>query len=269
MTASGTRPWAKRFHDFPRLRPRFSWVDYLEDFHRRRPGVTEDVLARSTAIGTDPYRWLLEPLRLTGPVLDLACGSAPLLGAREWEGWVGVDRSPAELARAAEAGATPLVRGDAAALPFATGTFNAVVCSMAIMLLEPLDSVLAEIRRVVRPGGTAVFMLPGSRPLTPADLLHYGQLMTAVRQSHLAYPNDRRIARLGRLLQKAGFDLVADERLRFVYPIEDEASARLFVDSLYLPAVSERRLAKASTAASRWMGQEIGIPLRRVVVFVT
>ncbi len=198
--------------------------------------------------------------------MDLACGSAPLLPGREREEWVGVDRSPSELARATKRGPSPLLCADATALPFAPGVFKAVACSMAIMLLQPLDDVLSEIRRVLPRGGTAVFILPGSWPLGPRDLLRYGRLMAAIRRSHLAYPNDRRLVRLIHLGRRAGFELVADERRRFAYPIHDKASAQQFVDSLYLPSFPKSHVAEASKVAARWVGGEIGIPLRRVIL---
>jgi len=266
---SGTPSRREPFQEFSPPAHGLTWAEYLEGFHERRPGITEDVLARSTARGLTPYGWIADPLPETGVVLDLACGSAPLARLFERGRWVGTDRSPAELDRAARGGAGPLVRADATALPFATGAFDGVVCSMAIMLLQPLDAVLAEIRRVVVNGGISVFMLPGSRPLRVVDLLRYLRLMIAVGRTHLAYPNDRPLIRSDGLLRRAGFEVVADERLRFEYAFEDEGSTRRFVDSLYLPAVPERRVADASRAAAGWVGRRIGIPLRRMIVRAT
>ncbi|MGH9304276.1 MAG: class I SAM-dependent methyltransferase [Acidimicrobiales bacterium] len=211
----------------------------------------------------------MTPISPSGLVLDLACGSAPVY--RVWRevssvAWVGVDRSAAELARARQQGASPLVRADASQLPFSSGVFEVVVCSMAIMLLQPLESVLAEIHRVLRPKGTGVLTLPGSWPLHMSELLRYGRLMVALRRTHLSYPNDRRIVHLARLLRLAGFEVAGDARRRFAYPLADKASARRFVGSLYLPAIPNGREARASRVAERWVGSEIGIPLRRVIV---
>lgn len=137
---------------------------------------------------------------------------------------------------------------------------------MAITLLQPLDTVLTEIRRVMVGGGICVFMLPGSRPLRIADLLRYLRLMIAVRQTHLTYPNDRPLIRFDGLLRRTGFELVADERIRFEYAFEDEDATLRFVKSLYLPAVPEVRVRDASRAAASWAGQRMGIPLRRMIV---
>lgn len=146
-----------------------SWATYLSWFHERRPGITEDVLAEALAdeSGTSPYGWLLSAIPREAVVLDLACGSGPLLLTGSGHRSVGIDRSTGELRRAARRTRSPLVRGDAAALPFANETFDVVVCSMALMLFEPVDAALAEVRRVliarhraVPPAGVA----PAERP---------------------------------------------------------------------------------------------------------
>jgi hypothetical protein len=87
------------------------WPTYLADYHDERPGITELVLARAVAgRHRTPYAWLVEPLRgMGGPILDLACGSAPTRPLLSKALWIGVDASPGELAVAATAGRGPLV----------------------------------------------------------------------------------------------------------------------------------------------------------------
>lgn len=242
------------------------WQHYLNEFHESHPGITEDVLGQATFDERTPYEWLAQSASYSGPTLDLACGSAPLFHVREWRDWVGLDRSWAELQRASDRGAPTLVSGDATSLPFPSNSFQSVVCSMAIMLLQPLDEVLAEIYRVLQPDGTAVFTLPGSVPVTKRDLLFYAQLMWALRRTHLAYPNDVKLVHLTRVLRAVGFERVSDERVRFSYHFADSIAARRFVDSLYLPAVSAARKAPAYALAQRYVGVEIGVPLRRIVL---
>ena len=86
-----------------------SWDEYVGWFHDRRAGSTEEVLSRSFAedFGSNPYRWLEEAVPSRGWVLDLACGSGPLIGAGSERQWAGVDRSAAELALAAVKGRLP------------------------------------------------------------------------------------------------------------------------------------------------------------------
>jgi SAM-dependent methyltransferase len=243
-----------------------SWSGYLDRFHRERPGITEATLARADAGGTNPYQWLLEPAPSTPRLLDLACGNGPVLERYPPAGWVGVDLAPAELALARRRGGVALVRAEAGRLPLAPGSFPAAVCSMAIMILPTLDTVLGEISRVLAPGGTAVLLLPGSWPLTARDLGRYQRLMLALRRTHLGYPNDRALTRLRTRAGAAGLRIVDDRRRRFVMPVRDAADGHLFVRSLYLPDVSDERVAAAAEVAARWAGSDIGVPLRRITL---
>ena len=130
-----------------------SWRPYLEAFHHQRPGVTERVLGHCVdQAGVNPYQWVAETVEPDAVMLDLACGSGPFHDLTTGP-WVGMDVSSAELDQAAVRGASPLVLGDAANLPFAAASFDAVVCSMALMLTQPLENVLRETTRVLRPSG--------------------------------------------------------------------------------------------------------------------
>ena len=90
-------------------------------------------------------------------VLDLACGTgryarlATRAGARRV---VGVDASPAMLERAE---IPDRVRGDFTALPFRDSSFDAVISGLAIGHASDLNVCLAEIRRVLRAGGTLLY----------------------------------------------------------------------------------------------------------------
>lgn len=242
------------------------WRSYLDWFHERRPGITEDVLREAVAPEppVTPYGWLLGAAPPTVRALDVACGSAPLAIAAPEHRWVGVDRSSGELTRAATHGEARLVRGDAGALPFRNESFHLVTCSMGLMLFDQVDVVLSEIHRLVRPGGTVLFLLPGGRPLTIRDRLRYLRVLGALRELRPAYPNDVHILRVQRRLTRVGFEVVSDERRRFAYPVRDEAAGRRFVESLYAPGRPAERLEAAARLAVGWAGSEIGIPLRRV-----
>lgn len=76
---------------------------------------------------------------------------------------VGLDfsRRMLALARRRTAGARiPLVRGDAARLPFPDATFDAVTGHSLLYLLPDARAAVREIARVLRPGGRAVFLEP-------------------------------------------------------------------------------------------------------------
>ncbi len=249
-----------------------AWPEYLRDFHRRKAGITEDVLSRAyDATGQTPYGWLLSALPTVAEaprVLDLACGSAPLLAALGGRSYVGVDRSPEELARAqARSPAGRFVLGDAAALPVG-GPFDAVLCSMALMLMRPVEPVLAEVARVLRPGGRFVATVPADRPLSPRDRWHYARLLLGLRQAGLCYPERLDRSALATRLRDVSLRLCSDERRRFAVPLAGPGDARLLVDSLYLPDADPVRLRRAAAALAgsvrRWP-LDLGIPIRRIV----
>ncbi|MHB1488092.1 MAG: class I SAM-dependent methyltransferase [Acidimicrobiales bacterium] len=242
-----------------------SWRSYLDWFHERRPGITEDILADADNAGASPYRWVLDAAPGEGLALDVACGSGPLQLIGSGHRWVGIDRSTGELARAARQARSPLVRGDSVSLPFPDDTFDLVVCSMALMLFDPVDAALAEIRRVLHAGGAAVFLLPGSFPLTTRDRARYIRVLAALHELQPAYPNRIHLGRLATHLARAGFKNLEDDRRRFHYPLSDERASLRFVESLYAPGHPPEHIEAAARVAARWVGSEIGIPLRRIV----
>lgn len=99
---------------------------------------------------------LVPPPGRPGAVLvDVACGGglmAPhLVGYRH----LGVDVSASALAVAAGRG-MHLVRGDARALPFASGSADVVVAGEVLEHVPGLARVVAELCRILRPGGALV-----------------------------------------------------------------------------------------------------------------
>ncbi len=243
------------------------WAAYLDEFHEVHPGITEDVLRQAHDDGATPYRWLADATpRQPGReevLLDLACGSGPLREALVDARWVGLDRSRAELRRAATLGG-PLIAGDAGAIPIRSQTIDAVLCSMALMIIEPLEPLVAEVARVLRPGGALVALVPGEAPLTLLDRLRYLRLLAAVRRRRLDYPNRVELEDPARLFAAHGLRLHSDERRRFAYPTGGDA-AELLVRSLYLPGTPEAQRDRAMQMARSWRGSDIGIPLRRLV----
>ncbi|MGO8909004.1 MAG: class I SAM-dependent methyltransferase [Bradyrhizobium sp.] len=93
-------------------------------------------------------------------VLDVACGSgANIPWLREGREYFGVDISSTGLRRAENAG-VPLACADADALPFADGTFDAVIATNVLEHSTDPVRTLGEMRRVVRPGGRVVLLGP-------------------------------------------------------------------------------------------------------------
>ena len=83
---------------------------------------------------------------------------------------VGVDPTRAQLAVAAErAGGPAYVRAGAAALPFADAAFDAVVACLVFEHVAAVDEALAEVARVLEPGGRFLFFLNHPLLQTPGS----------------------------------------------------------------------------------------------------
>ena len=107
-------------------------------------------------------------------VLDVACGTGIL--ARTAADRVGAEGSVTglDLNRAmltvAERVRPDLDwrQGDAQALPFADGSFDRVLCQMALMFFPDRSAAVREMARVVRPGGMVTLMAPATLDAQPA-----------------------------------------------------------------------------------------------------
>ena len=97
-------------------------------------------------------------------VLDVGCGTGvvSLTAARAGAQVQGVDLTPELVARARENAAlmkldVTFQEGDAEALPFPDATFDVVVSQFGHMFAPRPDVTLAEMLRVLKPGGTIAF----------------------------------------------------------------------------------------------------------------
>jgi demethylmenaquinone methyltransferase/2-methoxy-6-polyprenyl-1,4-benzoquinol methylase len=134
-----------------------------------------DLLNRVLSLGLD-VSWRRTVARRVSAlearlVLDLCTGTGDLALALG-RGVVGADFSLPMLAlarRKAQRGgrALPLCAADALGLPFADGSFNAVTAAFGVRNFAVLEHGLAEMVRVLRPGGT-LLVLEFSRPRGPA-----------------------------------------------------------------------------------------------------
>jgi SAM-dependent methyltransferase len=93
-------------------------------------------------------------------LLDVACGPGFIAGAAADRGALvtGLDFAVAMVAQARQRlPALTFREGDAEALPFEPGTFDAVVMNFGLLHLARPDAALAEAHRVLRPGGRYAF----------------------------------------------------------------------------------------------------------------
>jgi len=181
------------------------------------------VYDRQLALERPALRSLLAMLRIGADeaLLDVGTGTGGLLRelatiAPQPKRAVGVDDSPQMLERAAPVPADwALVAADAQRLPFAAASFDLATAAYLLHVLEPTAraTVLAEIHRVLRPGGRLGLVtiappfarltwpllrgltagagpLAGLRPLDPApDLLAAGFTISARLPVRRGYPS--------------------------------------------------------------------------------
>jgi ubiquinone/menaquinone biosynthesis C-methylase UbiE len=139
-------------------------------------------------------RWifaLLEP-RPTDRVLEVGCGAGHLLARLPAGRAVGMDladsllrRTRARLDRRAA-----LAQGDAGSLPFASASFDRVYCSEVLEHVVDPGAAVAEIRRVLKPGGVAVLSVPNEGLINrlKALVLKLGVWRIVMRGSDYAMP---------------------------------------------------------------------------------
>ena len=121
---------------------------------------------RSSAILEERQRWVP---RAHGQVLELGVGSGLNLAFYDparVEHVTGIDPSPALLARAAQrVGSAPvpveLVACGAEKLPFPDAAFDSALVTYSLCSVAEPALALAEVRRVLRPGGELIFVEHG------------------------------------------------------------------------------------------------------------
>ena len=125
----------------------------------------------------DEHRIALSMLDLSpnDRVLDVACGPGNFtrgFARATGEGLVvGIDASKTMLAvavRNTESANLAYVRGDACALPFRDGSFDAICCFAALYLIQEPMRALDEIARVLAPGGRVALLSSCNRGPLPA-----------------------------------------------------------------------------------------------------
>jgi demethylmenaquinone methyltransferase/2-methoxy-6-polyprenyl-1,4-benzoquinol methylase len=186
-----------------------------------------DLMNRVMTAGLD-LRWrriAAEAVVRSGDrVLDACCGTGDLAVACEKRGGVvtGLDFSPAMLERARRKLPTATwIEGDLLALPFEAGSFEAATVGFGVRNVADLEQGLAELRRVLVPGGrVAVLEITQPRGLLApfyrlwfdrivpllGKLLKGGAAYTYLPASVRRFPGPDQ---LSGLMRTAGFDEIS------------------------------------------------------------
>jgi SAM-dependent methyltransferase len=242
-----------------------AWQSYIASFHDRHPGITEAALehSRHREWGTG-YDWLAQAVPSDAQVvLDLACGSAPMHPRLAGATYLGVDRSTSELRVAREKERGHVHSGDVTALPVADSSVDAVVMSMAFMLV-PQAQVLGEVHRVLRPGGTFAALVPATGPVRLTDLLPVA-VLAAPLGGPGRMPQQIHTGQLAKRLVAAGLRPERRERRRFPFPVRGPQEAELAVRCLYTPGSDPRQRERAARWLSWLAPVELPVPLLRFV----
>ncbi|WP_437283982.1 class I SAM-dependent methyltransferase [Sorangium sp. So ce406] len=165
---------------------------FLLDFHRSHAGATSEFFGPArTPEGGDSYDRLaaVVPEGDEAVVLDLGCGDGLLLERiRQRRGscarLIGLDMSADELAAAARrlGPELRLLNERAQAIPLPPASVDVVLSHMALMLMGDPASVIAEIHRVLRPGGVFSAIVDGG----PAPTEGFACFVEALRRTYRA-----------------------------------------------------------------------------------
>jgi SAM-dependent methyltransferase len=152
----GSREWAEWVKDYYRDVESYDWVDVADNlrgleafFHRNRAWVVRRLGRR---YGKEPF-------------LDAGCGTG--LNLRHLpEGSTGIDINPRNVALIAKRLPNHhVVQGDIEAMPFADGSFATVLCTEVLEHVPDTAKAIAEIRRVLGPGGIFIGSTPAHSPI--------------------------------------------------------------------------------------------------------
>lgn len=137
-------------------------------------------------------------------ILDVGCGTGALLARVVARRLMGVDLSLAMLALARWRAGPIVVAGDAEQLPFRDGSFDVAVSTSSLHFWPSPPRSLAEMRRVLRPGGRLV-------------VTDWCDDYLACRVFHRFLRGDSRVygsEEFERLLAEAGFSAMRVDRYR-------------------------------------------------------
>jgi ubiquinone/menaquinone biosynthesis C-methylase UbiE len=134
---------------------------------------------------------MLERIGTGGRLLDIGCGPGVLTPELVRRGWTvsAMDLSTGMLSAARRstsnlpAGSVRFAAAQATHLPFRSGTFDAVICIGVVSYVNDVPALLADVRRVLRPGGQAIIQISNALGLPDIDGRVVGKLKSFVQKS--------------------------------------------------------------------------------------
>src|SRR5215470_19170654 len=164
---------------------------YLKDWHRRFAGQRFSLFEQfCLENGTTSFEALVTAaeLRPQQTVVELGCGEGPLLRyiLQRDVRYIGVDFSAASLAAARQqfgTTAAAFVEADAGQMPLPDASCDGVLSHMALHIMTPVEPVLCEVARVLKPHGTFHVFLPAAwRIHASAEARRFHEVMNLLQQ---------------------------------------------------------------------------------------
>lgn len=216
-----------------------SWVDPMADIDRHPDGgsmvtIISEACGNAVHTGRDRDVLPLLGLRPGETAIEVGCGAGALLRelgrlTRGQVALVGVDPSGLVLARARRetaeadpgslAGVITYQQMDGRALAFPDGSFDAAVCSRVLIHAADPERIVAEMARVVRPGGRVLCVEPAHQFWAGVD--------DRLREKTSAFTNPNVGRELLGMLRRAGLrDVTITSHTHIGHDLPDVAGMR-------------------------------------------
>jgi SAM-dependent methyltransferase len=150
------------------------------------------------------------PASAGATVIDVCCGSGRLTAMAAERGFkaYGVDISTRYIGTSASGGAVFVV-GDMMAIPFPAGCASVVYCVDSLQYAADVEGALAEMGRLLRPGGLLVFSTQNTYNLAGVKKYILEKLTGRIWSPWLAHPIEHAVTYpwLIRALERQGFEV--------------------------------------------------------------
>ena len=231
----------------------------------RPPGAVDLLGTATDRAGLSPRDWVASALGGLGEPVAVLTGipgrPSAQVRLRRWVGPGGGD------AHGGDGG----VVCDADRLPVRTNGLAAVGAVMCLPSVGPLNALFSELRRVLRPTGTLIALVP-SRPAGPLGAPAAWRAVNRALRGHPGFRHEVARDHLSWLFAAADFALMADQRRTFWLPVPDPphavaAVAGLVPAGVWPPTLEPERLrrAEALLVGHARPGRRLPVPVRMLV----